>query len=361
VTDDCGATGSHSITATVTDPDPCLNNQPPVADAGPDQSAQVGDSISFDGSASFDNDGQITTYRWTFGDGSSAQLGAVVSHAYANAATYTAILTVTDNCNRSATDSVLVTITQPEEDPGEVEDYSDFEILPSESVRVFEPITFPLGAGRSGRGESVLFLLGSGRRGAWLRVAGAGANAVHHARRADGVPDVVQSHDVGGGDDDEAGPGQCRHGGAGIVRRRSFLVMAGDWHTPKGQAEIDGTTRQATVAWVAGVGKVVAFDVTNPNAEPRQLGVWRLGSDTHVVNLSASDDGRLVAVSLMWAGLVLLDATHPQDIQEAGRYLTYTVDGSQAYASAFNGSYLYLTVPARSLTSPATDAGVERR
>ena len=92
---DADATGNVSIgvTASAT---PSGTNQPPVANAGPAQSAQTLTSLTFNGSGSSDPDGTIASYAWTFGDGGSAS-GMTVSHAYASAGTYTATLTVTDN------------------------------------------------------------------------------------------------------------------------------------------------------------------------------------------------------------------------------------------------------------------------
>src|SRR5262249_28474266 len=41
-------------------------NSAPVADAGPDQSAHVGDTVQLDGTASHDVDGDTLTFRWSF-------------------------------------------------------------------------------------------------------------------------------------------------------------------------------------------------------------------------------------------------------------------------------------------------------
>ncbi|HEX9766161.1 MAG TPA: Calx-beta domain-containing protein, partial [Nitriliruptorales bacterium] len=95
-------------TATITDDDP---NQPPVADAGPDLSGIAGQPVAFDGSASSDPDGHELTYAWTFGDGASGT-GASPTHAYAQAGTYTAKLTVTDPVGAKDSDEVKVTVRE---------------------------------------------------------------------------------------------------------------------------------------------------------------------------------------------------------------------------------------------------------
>jgi len=84
-------------------------NRPPVANAGPDQTAAPGSSVTFNGAGSSDADGTVTAYAWNFGDGTSAT-GSTVTHSYAAAGTYTATLTVTDNRGAQGTDSALVTV-----------------------------------------------------------------------------------------------------------------------------------------------------------------------------------------------------------------------------------------------------------
>ncbi len=73
-------------------------------------SAPSGSPISFDGTTSYDPDGTVTSYAWTFGDGSTGS-GSLVNHAYSTAGTYTVTLTVTDNGGLTGSTSSQVTIT----------------------------------------------------------------------------------------------------------------------------------------------------------------------------------------------------------------------------------------------------------
>ncbi len=72
------------------------------------------DTCSFDASGSSDRDGQITSYSWTFGDGSSST-GSSVSHTYNAAGSYSVTLTVRDDDN--ATDSTSKTVTIDDSTP----------------------------------------------------------------------------------------------------------------------------------------------------------------------------------------------------------------------------------------------------
>jgi len=69
-------------------------------------------ACNFDGSASSDPDGTISSYAWNFGDGNTAS-GANVSHTFSAAGTYSVQLTVTDNDGASNTSSTDVTVTAP--------------------------------------------------------------------------------------------------------------------------------------------------------------------------------------------------------------------------------------------------------
>jgi len=85
-------------------------NVPPVADAGPDQTATVWQEITFDGSGSYDPNGYIVSWYWDFGDLNTAN-GEIVYHRYDKSKTYTVTLQVTDNNGAVSNDSCSITIT----------------------------------------------------------------------------------------------------------------------------------------------------------------------------------------------------------------------------------------------------------
>jgi PKD repeat protein len=107
VTDTSSASDTDTTTATIT----TGTNQPPVAAAGPDKTAQVREVVAFDGSGSYDPDGSIASYDWDFGDDKTGS-GVTVSHDYKKAGTYTVTLTVTDNEGATAQDTAVVTVSK---------------------------------------------------------------------------------------------------------------------------------------------------------------------------------------------------------------------------------------------------------
>ncbi len=89
------------------------SNTPPVAVANGPYSGSVNSSIQFSSSGSHDPDGQIVSYSWDFGDGSSSTQANPV-HAYSRAGNYNVTLTVTDNggASNSTTTTANVGSTQ---------------------------------------------------------------------------------------------------------------------------------------------------------------------------------------------------------------------------------------------------------
>lgn len=88
---------------------PPVENQPPSASF---THACTDLACAFDGSGSHDPDGTITSYAWTFGDGTTGS-GVTTSRTYAAAGTFPVTLTVTDDDGATGTQTQSVTVTAP--------------------------------------------------------------------------------------------------------------------------------------------------------------------------------------------------------------------------------------------------------
>ena len=97
-------------------------NQPPVANAGPDQTKAVtaGNqaSVTLNGSASYDPDGIVTQYFWSWlANGQSRQATGVNPTIALGVGQYTVQLIVFDGLVYSQSDTVVVTVTQANQAP----------------------------------------------------------------------------------------------------------------------------------------------------------------------------------------------------------------------------------------------------
>ena len=91
-----------------------VENKPPVAKAGDDQNHtlsanQTSISITLNGSASYDPDGTITRYTWSGTPDPSDEISPTVT---LGAGSHQFILTVTDNNNASAADTVVINVAE---------------------------------------------------------------------------------------------------------------------------------------------------------------------------------------------------------------------------------------------------------
>src|SRR5207253_5927650 len=92
-------------------------NTPPVANAGADQTGIAAGTVTLDGSASYDPDGDPITYQWTQISGPTVALASPT----ASKTTFTAVagqsyvfkLTVTDSLGLTGTATTRVTTTTP--------------------------------------------------------------------------------------------------------------------------------------------------------------------------------------------------------------------------------------------------------
>lgn len=98
-----------------------IANQPPVADAGDDQTVSgppdAPVEATLDGSGSSDPDGDMITYEWTGPfDGGTAS-GAAPTVAFAEVGDHVVTLTVTDEFGAESTDTVVISVVHLTEDP----------------------------------------------------------------------------------------------------------------------------------------------------------------------------------------------------------------------------------------------------
>ncbi len=90
-----------------------VDNDLPVADAGPDQTVSAGDVTSFDGTGSSDNVG-IVNYTWIVDDGGTPVMlwGPNPTFTFLSPGEYNVTLTVTDGAGHTATDVVVIEVGQ---------------------------------------------------------------------------------------------------------------------------------------------------------------------------------------------------------------------------------------------------------
>ena len=94
-----------------------VQNQPPVADAGPDQTVTTSGTtanVTLDGSGSYDPDGAIIQYYWAWTGGSASGVSPTVSLAVG---IHSIRLHVYDGIDYSTTDTVVITVLQGNQKP----------------------------------------------------------------------------------------------------------------------------------------------------------------------------------------------------------------------------------------------------
>lgn len=83
---------------------------PPVVNHGGPYAEVEGSPVTFDGTGSYDPEGEPLTYTWDPGDGSPLLTGAVVSHTYGDNGLYTVTVTVQDASGNTSSSTTTATI-----------------------------------------------------------------------------------------------------------------------------------------------------------------------------------------------------------------------------------------------------------
>lgn len=164
VKDNCNAFGQADIAIMniSASPNGCNGNQAPIANAGPDiaQDGIGGTWVSFSAALSSDAGGLIANYQWNFGDGQSASsANSASSHYYATPGIYNVSLTVTDNCNASSSDSLIVRLNNH----------------PTVNAGLDQTITLPSAANLAGIASDDGLPLGSVLSLNWSKASGPGS------------------------------------------------------------------------------------------------------------------------------------------------------------------------------------------
>ncbi|UCH88374.1 MAG: S8 family serine peptidase, partial [Thermoplasmata archaeon] len=113
-------------------------NNPPVAmlEVIPREAA-IGSPVTFDGSGSFDTDGDVVKYLFDFGDGKNSSWidNEMTQHIYESNGTYLATLRVEDNGGqRSVPDSAVVNVTKQEGGVKQYYFYLNYNLLETQPV-----------------------------------------------------------------------------------------------------------------------------------------------------------------------------------------------------------------------------------
>lgn len=164
--------GTYLVKLTVTDDEGVLDfqmlavvatNPPPVVDFSASNAfPRVGDIVRFDASASYDSNGEITSYGWNFGDGNTGD-GIETAHSYSKVGEYIVTLTLTDNEGASGTARYAITVQTGGSacdggscSGGEDEPLAVISGLPScAGVTVGDSIVFDGSASRAAEGKIV--------------------------------------------------------------------------------------------------------------------------------------------------------------------------------------------------------------
>lgn len=117
-------------------------------------------AVTFDGSSSYDPDGNIVAYNWGLGDGTTGT-GALVTHTYTRSGHFAVRLTVTDNDGKTGSTTKYVDVIKVNEPPA-----ADFKFSPNTGIYPCE-ITFDGGLSRDPDGSIIQYSwsFGDGGRG----------------------------------------------------------------------------------------------------------------------------------------------------------------------------------------------------
>jgi serine protease len=236
------------------------NSTPSAAFTIAPSSPRVGEGVEFDAGDSTDLDGRITSYEWTFGDGSTAS-GESVVHSFEGSGTYTVSLTVEDD--EGGTDSVSKTLGVGVTNASPS---ASFATTPS-TATIDEPVTFDASGSTDSDGsiQSYEWAFGDGTT--------ATGTEVTHSYEASGEYAVTLTVE------DDAG--------ASDTVTKSITISSGQNHSQRG----DETNTRNVSDRLSGKWDSASFSYTTKLDEPRQVTITLEGPSGADFDLYANTDG----------------------------------------------------------------------
>jgi PKD repeat protein len=133
-----------------------VNNRPPVAAITVSETINVNESVLFDAGSSYDSDGTIVSYTWSFGDGTVAS-GITATHSFSNNGVYTVTLAIDDNDGAIDQKRLTIFVTETKPDETNKRPVASFTAIPR-IVSIDETVYFDASESVDSDGSIVTYL-----------------------------------------------------------------------------------------------------------------------------------------------------------------------------------------------------------
>ena len=244
--------------------------------------------VTVDAKKSSDDDGKVTAYRWSFGDGSTSTKKKA-SHSYVGTGRYAVTLTVTDDQGATASKTTVVVIGKPL------------------AIDTYERVSAGWGTADQGgtwtTDPSSAFAVADGRGGLTLAEQGDGATALLpkvSSTKANVVTDVrLDGSPTGAG----TTVGILLRQRSGNGYRTKLVVRDGGQLYVGVSRVVDGTEQNITsvrvkdVPFAAGAPLRVRATISSATKAKIKVTVWRVGTKEPKAQLSTSDSTKALRKS----------------------------------------------------------------
>ncbi|MGC4034414.1 MAG: PKD domain-containing protein [Chitinophagaceae bacterium] len=321
VKDNAGATATDNVTITVN----AAANQSPIANAGANQTITLPtNSVTLNGSASSDPDGTISTYTWSKASGPATGTISNTANATTTATNlvqgvYVFKLTVKDNSNATASDSVIITVNAaPNQAPVANAGANQTITLPTNTVTI--------------NGSASSDADGSIASYTWTKVSGPTSGTITSATSATttvtGLAQGTYVFLLTVKDDDgatatdnvtitvNAAPNQAPVANAGI---NQTITLPINTVTLDGTASSDADGSIVSYTWT----KTAGGTATIANATGSTTSVTNLQAGQYTFQLTVKDDDGATATKTV--RVTVLNATDQDPVADAGQAQTITL------------------------------------